>query len=65
MENLLYYLLRASVSMVLFYGFYKLFFGKNTFHAMNRYMLIAFTAMPLLQPLFRFNFLPEQQKATH
>ena len=65
MENLLYYLLRASVSMVLFYSFYKLFFGKNTFHAMNRFMLIAFTAMTLLLPLFRFNFLPELQKATN
>lgn len=65
MEYLLYYLLRASVSMVLFYGFYKLFFGKNTFHAMNRFMLIAFAAMTLLLPLFRFNFLPELQKATN
>ena len=41
MENLLYYLLRASVSMALLYGFYKLFFGKNTFHAINRFVLIA------------------------
>lgn len=65
MEYLLYYLLRASVSMVLFYGFYKLFFGKNTFHAMNRFMLIAFAAMTLLLPLFRFNFLPELQRATN
>jgi len=65
MEYLLFYLLRASVSMTFFYGFYKLFFGKNTFHAMNRLMLIAFAMMTLLLPLFRFNILPELQKATN
>lgn len=65
MENLLYYLLRASVSMVLFYSFYKLFFDKNTFHAINRFVLIALALLTVLLPLFRFNFLPELQKATN
>ena len=64
MENLLYYLLRASVSMVLFYSFYKLFFGKNTFHAINRFVLIALALLTVLLPLFRFNLLPELSRIT-
>ncbi|QRX63598.1 TonB-dependent receptor plug domain-containing protein [Dysgonomonadaceae bacterium zrk40] len=64
MENLLYYLLRASVSMVLFYSFYKLFFGKNTFHAINRFVLIALVLLTVLLPLFRFNLLPELSRMT-
>lgn len=64
MENLLYYLLRASVSMVLFYSFYKLFFDKNTFHAINRFVLIALALLTVLLPLFRFNLLPELSRIT-
>lgn len=59
MENLLYYLLRASVSMVLFYGFYKLFFAKNSFHAINRFLLIAIALLATILPLFRFNLIPD------
>ncbi len=64
MENLLYYLLRASVSMALLYGFYKLFLGKNTFHAINRFVLIAIALLTVLLPLCRFNFIPDLSRVT-
>lgn len=64
MESLLYYLLRASVSMALLYGFYKLFFGKNTFHAINRFVLIAIALLTVLLPLCRFNFIPDLSRMT-
>ena len=64
MENLLYYLLRASVSMALLYGFYKLFLGKNTFHAINRFVLIAIALLTVLLPLCRFNFIPDLSRMT-
>ena len=64
MESLLYYLLRASVSMALLYGFYKLFLGKNTFHAINRFVLIAIALLTVLLPLCRFNFIPDLGRVT-
>lgn len=62
MEPFLFYLLRASVVMALFYGFYKLFFGKNTFHRMNRIMLILLSIAVCILPLFRFSLLPEKKQ---
>ena len=59
MENFLFYLLRVSVSMALFYGFYKLFFGKNSFHDINRFLLIVIVLLTVLLPLFRFNLIPD------
>lgn len=61
MEQFLYYLLRASVVMALFYGFYKLLFGKNTFHRVNRYLLITLTVGVCVLPIFHFNLLPEKK----
>lgn len=61
MELFLYYLLRVSVLMTLFYGFYKLFLAGNTFHAVNRILLFLIALTASLLPLFRFNFLPEKK----
>ena len=61
MESFLYYLLRASVLMALFYGFYKLLFARTTFHSMNRVMLLIIAFISSLLPVFRFNFLPEKK----
>lgn len=61
MEPFLYYLLRASFVMALFYGFYKLLFGKNTFHTFNRFSLIVIVMIVAVLPLFRFNLLPEKK----
>jgi Antirepressor regulating drug resistance, predicted signal transduction N-terminal membrane component len=58
MESFLYYLLRASIVMALFYGFYKLFFGRNTFHNVNRLLLLAVLLSVCALPLFRFTFFP-------
>ncbi len=61
METFLYYLLRASIVLALFYGFYKLFFGKNTFHHFNRVALLLIVALVAVLPVFRFNLLPEKK----
>lgn len=61
MELFLYYLLRVSVLMALFYGFYKLFLAGNTFHAVNRVLLVIIALTSSLLPLFRFNLLPERK----
>ena len=61
MEQFLYYLLRASILMALFYGFYKLFFGKNTFHHFNRFALLFIVMLVAVLPVFRFNLLPEKK----
>lgn len=61
MESFLYYLLRASVLMVLFYGLYRFFFIHYTFHAANRFSLLWMMLMICVLPLFRYNFLPLQE----
>ena len=60
MEHFLYYLLRASVVMILFYGFYKLLWSKVTFHATNRIALILSLLMIMVIPLFQYHLLPER-----
>lgn len=61
MEPFLYYLLRASVLMALFYGFYKLLLSGNTFHAVNRVVLVSIALASCLLPLFRFHLIPEKK----
>ena len=61
MEQFLYYLLRASILMALFYGFYKLFFGKNTFHHFNRFSLLFIVMLVAVLPVFRFHLIPEKK----
>lgn len=61
MELFLYYLLRASVLMALFYGFYKLFLAGSTFHHINRILLIFIVLTVSLLPLFRFQLIPEKK----
>lgn len=63
MELFLFYLLRASVLMVLFYGLYKIFFSKNTFHHVNRFSLLLIVSIVLLLPVFRFGLIPEKNAA--
>ncbi len=58
METFLCYLLRASVLMAFFYGFYRLFFGKNTFHRFNRFLLISIVMLVVVLPVLRFSLLP-------
>lgn len=61
MELFLYYLLRASILMVLFYALYKFFFANNTFHDVNRLSLIFMLLVVSVLPLFRFNLIPEKK----
>ena len=57
MESLLFYLFRTSIVMAVFYGFYKLFFSRNTFHKSNRVLLILIVVITSILPLFSFNLL--------
>lgn len=61
MELFLYWLLRATILTVLFYGLYKWFFANNTFHSVNRFSLICILLLITVLPLFRFNLIPEKQ----
>lgn len=60
MDSFFYYLLRASVVMILFYGIYKLLWSKVTFHATNRITLILSLMMIMVIPLFQYHLLPER-----
>lgn len=62
MESFLYYLLRTSILMALFYGLYKVFFSNNTFHNVNRFSLIFMLLMISVLPFFRFNLIPEKKQ---
>ncbi|MDD2300405.1 MAG: TonB-dependent receptor plug domain-containing protein [Fermentimonas sp.] len=57
MEPFLYYLLRVSIITMLFYGLYKLFFDKTTFHTINRYLLLSILFLSVILPMFHFNLL--------
>ena len=61
MEQFLYYLLRATITTALFYGFYKLLFSKTTFYAANRVALSVILVAIVAVPLFHYNLLPEKQ----
>lgn len=52
MEILIYFL-KASIFLVIFYGFYFLFFRKETFHKANRYFLVVGAMLALLLPFVR------------
>lgn len=68
METILYYLLRSSICLLLFYGFFQLVVKESTFHHLNRVMLLSLLAASLLLPLFHFNGLidwyQQEQSAT-
>jgi TonB family protein len=51
--NLLAYILKANLFLVVFYGFYFLFFRKETFHKANRYFLVVGAMLALLLPFVR------------
>ncbi len=51
--NLLAYILKANLFLVVFYGFYFLLFRKETFHKANRYFLVVGAIIALLLPFVR------------
>lgn len=53
--NLLAYILKANLFLVVFYGFYFLFFRKETFHKANRYFLVVGAMLALVLPFVRSN----------
>ncbi len=48
------YLLKVNIAFALFYGFYRLFFYKDTFFKLRRVFLLAFYGLALLYPLCNF-----------
>jgi TonB family protein len=51
--NLLAYILKANLFLVVFYGFYFVFFRKETFHKANRYFLVVGAMLALILPFVR------------
>ncbi len=51
--NLLAYILKANLFLLVFYGFYFLFFRKETFHKANRYFLVMGAILALVLPFVR------------
>lgn len=51
--NLLAYILKANLFLVVFYGFYFLFFRKETFHKANRYFLVVGAMLALVLPFVK------------
>jgi TonB family protein len=51
--NLLAYILKANLFLIVFYGFYFLFFRKETFHKANRYFLVVGAIVALTLPFFK------------
>jgi TonB family protein len=51
--NLIAYILKANLFLVIFYGFYFVFFRKETFHKANRYFLVVGAILALVLPFVR------------
>ena len=51
--NLIAYILKANLFLVMFYGFYFVFFRKETFHKANRYFLVVGAMLALILPFVR------------
>lgn len=50
---MLIYLLKVNVAIAMFYAFYKLLLGRDTFFVWRRVVLISFIAVPLILPLLK------------
>ncbi|HEX2968756.1 MAG TPA: M56 family metallopeptidase [Bacteroidales bacterium] len=55
MNNLLPYLLRVSIGIILFYICYILFFSRDTFYLRNRIFLVATLVLSVLMPLVKLD----------
>ena len=51
--NELAYILKANLFLAVFYGFYFLFFRKETFHKANRYFLVVGAVLALVLPFVK------------
>jgi hypothetical protein len=66
MDNLLLYLLKVSVGIMLLYLCYILFFSKDTFYLRNRIFLIGLLLLSLIIPLLKvFNFFAVDSTIEH
>lgn len=57
MNNLIVYLLKANLSLVVLYLLYQLFFSRNTFHLGNRIVLLLILFFSVIIPSLEFSFL--------
>jgi TonB family protein len=59
--NLIAYILKANLFLVIFYGFYFVFFRKETFHKANRYFLVVGAMLALILPFVRSSQMQKTQ----
>lgn len=55
MDNLLLYLLKVSIGLILFYIIYFLFFSRDTFYLRNRIFLLGILLLSVLIPFLEFD----------
>ena len=55
MNELIIYLIEASLCLTLLYGIYRLLLEKETFFTFNRFYLISILVFSMLLPLASFN----------
>ncbi|NDV58731.1 M56 family metallopeptidase [Bacteroides sp. 519] len=58
----LIYFLKVNLAMVVFYGFYRLFFYKDTFFGWRRVTLLSFLVISFLHPLLNIQDWAKQQE---
>lgn len=58
----LIYLLKVNIAIVVFYGFYRLFFHKDTFFKWRRIALLSFLFISFAYPLFNIQNWVKQQE---
>jgi len=59
--NLIAYILKANLFLVIFYGFYFVFFRKETFHKANRYFLVVGAMLALILPFVKSSQMQKTQ----
>lgn len=56
------YFIKVNIAFVLFYGFYRLFFSKDTFFKLRRFILLSFFLLALAYPLMNFQEWVKEQE---
>lgn len=65
MNPFLIYFLKVNIGIILFFGFYRLFFNRDTFFKMRRSALLSFYLIAFTYPLLNFqNWISEKTDVT-
>ena len=65
MNDIIIYLLKANIALVLLYLVYLLFFRQTTFHRLNRLMIIFILLCSFVSPFLGYRFISVSEKAVN